>query len=1222
MTHRCTIVIVTAGDSRGILKTMNSLDRQAGALAQERIIQVDPERMTGQEHLTYRRTLPWSGKANLIESSLSSLVQRVLATSSSEWFLFLSPGDQLFSNALALMFGQPETHECLGVVGPCRITNGPLSWSHPEVEALFGQPDSVISATKFDPVNGSLATMGMVHRRYLENRDGAMEGQFTIVKSYVGARFHQGDASSQHAHIAKHESAGRGFSRPIKPRYPSYRLGKVSKGAWVFGERLGQGAEDNAWALFRYCRDHLPEMDCWFVVEDFAELEIPPTYQDRVLSMGDPAWRNVLKRASTFLYTNSARDVLQSLQDRHLYPDARHIYLTHGLLAYSPGVYQRNHPYFDKVVCVSELDAVAASTEWSFPASKFIRAGMSRWDDLRPIPVSRKEILFCPTWRQTLRTEMWDGSASLEKSDIEHFECSQYFRAIRALLCSRRLHSFLDRHDLHLNLRLHFRAAPYLPLFREVATDRIHVFDPQSDDRDLATTMCESVALITDYSSIMWDMAYMEKPVVCYQFDRPAFLAERRRSAFSLPESQLIADVCCHETEVLEALERFALRDFSLEPNAKQLLDQFIPNRRGGNCERILSAINQSPIDSEPPGSPPRQIPFSQLAHPWATSKQELSGHGTALIGPGLQPGPVQNSCSLLSPGDWDEVLRSGDFETLHVAPFLDASDAWGSVFFDRVAATELIRSARVVAAEKGVPFQVHWSATLPFGPEYLNLDPAEISAVEPLAIEEAVDISVIVPVFNGAAHIARCLDSLLSQDVQGDFEIIVVDDGSDDDTPAILSTYERSYYAVRVLNQENSRQGMARNHGLMNARGEFVTFVDADDALAEGALAELLLTARRHDADVSIGIVATWTVGEFSQRINQAYYHYHHAPDVITAQRWPHVFYDPSCVGKLYRREFLLRHRVFFPQSFHEDQAFMFQLFSLDPKCALAREIVYLYIARPVGEGVSGTQQFTEEKFEQILLVGNYALQRVRHAELPGILVRKAEGYLLMRYDRFLWKRKSNQQVPTFDQASWIRMARTLQSILEPIDLGVIIEHCRYHCMVFLCLKYGYFDRALAALDDGGKEELKRFKASGLLDEKTVKGIESAEIWQYAPDYYRAHRVDAPPGSDDIVTDMSYGYRLGDLLVGGRSRDALLTRVMATLKLVGDMVTKRGRTRETQRRAQLGDQSTLKLLEHSESIKASPAFVAGVRVLESLSKGHPRPWKLWQQLQMLKQHR
>lgn len=89
--------------------------------------------------------------------------------------------------------------------------------------------------------------------------------------------------------------------------------------------------------------------------------------------------------------------------------------------------------------------------------------------------------------------------------------------------------------------------------------------------------------------------------------------------------------------------------------------------------------------------------------------------------------------------------------------------------------------------------------------------------------------ISVIVPVYKAEAYLHRCVDSLLAQTFQ-DFEVLLVDDGSPDRSGEICDEYARQDSRVRVFHKENGGVSSARNLGLDNARGEWISFVDADD--------------------------------------------------------------------------------------------------------------------------------------------------------------------------------------------------------------------------------------------------------------------------------------------------------------------------------------------------------------------------------------------------------
>lgn len=108
--------------------------------------------------------------------------------------------------------------------------------------------------------------------------------------------------------------------------------------------------------------------------------------------------------------------------------------------------------------------------------------------------------------------------------------------------------------------------------------------------------------------------------------------------------------------------------------------------------------------------------------------------------------------------------------------------------------------------------------------------------------------VSVIIPVYNTERYLRGCLDSVCAQTYR-ELEILLVDDGSPDDSGAICDEYAARDARIRVLHQKNSGVCAARNAGLQMATGKYVCFVDSDDRLAENAVADLVSAALRSGA-------------------------------------------------------------------------------------------------------------------------------------------------------------------------------------------------------------------------------------------------------------------------------------------------------------------------------------------------------------------------------------
>lgn len=122
--------------------------------------------------------------------------------------------------------------------------------------------------------------------------------------------------------------------------------------------------------------------------------------------------------------------------------------------------------------------------------------------------------------------------------------------------------------------------------------------------------------------------------------------------------------------------------------------------------------------------------------------------------------------------------------------------------------------------------------------------------------------ISVIVPVYNTEQYLHRCIDSILAQ-TYTDFELLLIDDGSTDSSGAICDDYAAKDPRVRVFHKENGGVSSARNLGLDNAQGEWITFVDSDDWVVKSMLynlieiddADLIIGAMQFEHDNTVGV-------------------------------------------------------------------------------------------------------------------------------------------------------------------------------------------------------------------------------------------------------------------------------------------------------------------------------------------------------------------------------
>lgn len=201
-----------------------------------------------------------------------------------------------------------------------------------------------------------------------------------------------------------------------------------------------------------------------------------------------------------------------------------------------------------------------------------------------------------------------------------------------------------------------------------------------------------------------------------------------------------------------------------------------------------------------------------------------------------------------------------------------------------------------------------------------------------------AYDLQIIIPCYNVARTVRQCLDSVLGQTTRFSFLIVAIDDGSTDATGKVLDLY-RDHPAVEVIHQENRGLSGARNRGLQQIKARYVTFLDSDDALEEGAL-EALLSVALTDADLDIiqGSIVRDVQGRTELGVSCSEYR--------GTDKSP--LYGYAC-GKIYKAE--LFQDCHFPEKFwFEDTLCEYILHRKAHKIATIAQVVYRYYDNPGG--------------------------------------------------------------------------------------------------------------------------------------------------------------------------------------------------------------------------------------------------------------------------------
>ena len=214
--------------------------------------------------------------------------------------------------------------------------------------------------------------------------------------------------------------------------------------------------------------------------------------------------------------------------------------------------------------------------------------------------------------------------------------------------------------------------------------------------------------------------------------------------------------------------------------------------------------------------------------------------------------------------------------------------------------------------------------------------------------------LSIIIPIYNTAKYLHRCINSCINQDVAlNDFEIILINDGSTDESHSICEFYKTEYENIRYVQQENSGLSIVRNNGLDLANGEYIWFVDSDDWIKDNCLNSIFNYCNNNDLDVlRIGF----------KKIEESYTYL--LNDAIQIQPLS-IFTGKEIIKNnfvfgvplyIFKKEYLKKNNLlFYSNIYHEDNEFTPRALFYAIKIGITNELFYYYYTR--------TDSITKEK-------------------------------------------------------------------------------------------------------------------------------------------------------------------------------------------------------------------------------------------------------------------
>lgn len=372
------------------------------------------------------------------------------------------------------------------------------------------------------------------------------------------------------------------------------RKARKYAGAWVLIDRI-HDADDSAEHLFWHLREHHPEINAWFVLEkgtaDWARLR--RTARDRLVAFGSQEWKLLMLNARHLVTTHPDPAVSRPPALAFAPPTWRTTFLQHGVIKDDLSGWLNRRPLdvFVTSTPAEHASIVGDHTGYVYTELETVMTGLPRFDRLLDVGrevTERDLVLVAPTWRFWLIPPQ---AAEHQRRDevAPEFLSSEFVARWLEFLSSPALAEACERHGLTLAFLPHPNLQQALPLLS--LPD--HVRPVRYEGTDVRRLVARSALLVTDYSSMAFNAAYIERPVLYYQFDADRVLAgdhvggqgyyDYRRDGFG-PVVETVEDAVAAAVAQLDAGVAPA------EPYAARIAATF-PVRDGGCCERVTQAV-------------------------------------------------------------------------------------------------------------------------------------------------------------------------------------------------------------------------------------------------------------------------------------------------------------------------------------------------------------------------------------------------------------------------------------------------------------------------------------------------------------------------------------------------------------------------------------------------------------------------------------------------------
>ena len=352
------------------------------------------------------------------------------------------------------------------------------------------------------------------------------------------------------------------------------------KDLWIVAER-GIDARDNAYHFFKFLRREHPELNAVYIITNDSPDRAKVAPLGKIVRYG--SFQHYLcfvlakVRVSTHIDGYSP-DILFFNKFGKFFPDkAKKIFLQHGIIKDDLAFCHAENTNIDMFTCTAVPEFEFVKDNFGYPDGIIQLTGLCRYDNLKKPENPTKQILFMPTWRSKLRT-----------CTQSTFEQSEYFQQYNDFLNSPELAALLEEKDYELVFYPYYEVQRFLDSF-DTKIERVRIADFKNND--VQELLIGSDILVTDYSSVFFDFAYMRKPMVFFQYSEEEFRTGHYKEGYFNYQRDGFGEIVTTKEAVVNSLRHILENNLVPDDIYMNRMNTFFAFNDSENCKRNYDAI-------------------------------------------------------------------------------------------------------------------------------------------------------------------------------------------------------------------------------------------------------------------------------------------------------------------------------------------------------------------------------------------------------------------------------------------------------------------------------------------------------------------------------------------------------------------------------------------------------------------------------------------------------